>query len=51
VFDSIKKSIVASHTTGRFSQTQYQECVLKCKNVSDKIFHFYREVMKNMHKE
>ncbi|GFG28351.1 hypothetical protein Cfor_09096, partial [Coptotermes formosanus] len=51
VFDSINKSIVASHTTGRFNQTQYQECVLRCKNVSDKIFSFYRDIIKNMHKE
>lgn len=50
VFDSVKKSVVASHTSGRFNQTQYQECILQCKNVSDKIFSFYRNVIKNMHK-
>jgi len=48
VFDSVKKSIVASHTTGSFNETQYQECVLQCKNVSNKIFSFYRDIIENL---
>jgi hypothetical protein len=51
VFDSIKKNIIASHTTGRFTQFQYQESLLKCRNVSDKIFSFYRDIVKKVHQE
>ncbi|XP_069672682.1 exosome complex component RRP46 [Periplaneta americana] len=46
VFDSYKKNIVASHTTGIFTQAQYHESLLKCKDVSDKIFQFYRDIVK-----
>ncbi|PSN31799.1 Exosome complex component RRP46 [Blattella germanica] len=42
----LKRSIVASHTSGSFTQTQYQECLLRCKDVSGKIFTFYRDLVK-----
>ncbi|KAJ9577817.1 hypothetical protein L9F63_005608 [Diploptera punctata] len=46
VFDSVKKNVVASHTTGSFTQVQFQESRLKCQLVSDKIFSFYREIVR-----
>lgn len=46
VFDSTAKRIVASHTTGMFSQDQYQECLLKCRQASSEIFTFYRSLVK-----
>ncbi|XP_023712969.1 exosome complex component RRP46 [Cryptotermes secundus] len=51
VFDSIKKNIMACHTTGRFTQLQYEESLLKCRNGSDKIFSFYREIVRKVHQE
>ncbi|KDR22065.1 Exosome complex exonuclease RRP46, partial [Zootermopsis nevadensis] len=46
VFDSVKKNTVASHTTGSFTQIQYQESLMKCRNASDNIFSLYRDMVK-----
>nr|CAD7448896.1 unnamed protein product [Timema bartmani] len=46
VFDNVKKNIVASHTTGTFSQTQFQESLLKCREASSQIFTYYKDMVK-----
>ncbi|XP_049791200.1 exosome complex component RRP46 isoform X2 [Schistocerca nitens] len=46
VFESQKKSVVASHTEGHFSQLQFQECLLRCRHASDVLFKLYREIVK-----
>ncbi|KAK7788565.1 hypothetical protein R5R35_000155 [Gryllus longicercus] len=46
VFDSAKKNLVASHTSGVFSQEQYHESLLKCRQASCEIFEFYRSLVK-----
>ena len=46
VFDSIKKNIVSSSTHGSFSETQYQEAILKCRSASDEVFQLYRDIVK-----
>nr|CAD7570221.1 unnamed protein product [Timema californicum] len=46
VFDIVKKNIVACHTTGTFSQTQFQESLLKCREASSQIFTYYKDMVK-----
>lgn len=45
VFENVNYNIVASHTTGAFSDEQYGEAVEKCKDGSVKIFEFYRNIV------
>lgn len=45
-FDSINKDIVCCHSVGRFSQSEFLASVDKCKQVSQFIFDFYREITK-----
>ncbi|KAL6432470.1 hypothetical protein ACFW04_006809 [Cataglyphis niger] len=45
-FDSINKDIVCCHSVGRFSQTEFLASMDKCKQVSQFVFDFYREITK-----
>ncbi|XP_044730272.1 exosome complex component RRP46 [Chrysoperla carnea] len=45
VFENINYNIVASHTTGTFTDEQYTEAVHRCKLASEKIFEFYRNIV------
>ncbi|XP_063235570.1 exosome complex component RRP46 [Bacillus rossius redtenbacheri] len=45
VFDNVQKNVVACHTSGMFSQTQFHECLLKCREASDIVFAFYRNIV------
>ncbi|EZA51873.1 hypothetical protein DMN91_013017 [Ooceraea biroi] len=45
-FDSIKKDIVCCHSIGRFSQSEFLASMNKCKQVSQSVFDYYREVTK-----
>lgn len=44
VFDSIKQCLVASRTTGTFTQEQYHEAIAKCRMASEPIFKYYRQL-------
>ncbi|KAJ8898245.1 hypothetical protein PR048_003605 [Dryococelus australis] len=46
VFENVKKNVVACHTSGTFSQTQFHECLLKCREASGTVFTFYRNIVK-----
>ena len=45
VFESRNKDILATHVTGKCTEEKFQECLSASKTASDKIFHFYREVV------
>ncbi|XP_011139041.1 exosome complex component RRP46 [Harpegnathos saltator] len=45
-FDSIKKDIVCCHTVGRFTQSELLASMDKCRQVSQYVFDYYREVTK-----
>ncbi|XP_034238336.1 exosome complex component RRP46 [Thrips palmi] len=45
-FDNVNKNIVSSSTDGSFSETQYQEAILKCRSACDEIFQLYRDIVK-----
>ena len=44
-FDSIDKNVVSSCTYGRFTETQYQEALLKCRSACTEIFQLYRDIV------
>lgn len=46
VFDSIKKSIIAIHTNGKYSLQQYREAEKLCRLASQNVFDFYCELAK-----
>lgn len=46
-FDSINKDVICCHSVGRFTQTDFLACVYRCKQVSQSVFDYYREVTKN----
>lgn len=50
VFDSIDKNIIVSSTEGVFSPEQYHESVSKCRNASNNIFSYYRDIVKKYSK-
>lgn len=45
-FDGNKKGIVSCCTVGRFSQSEFLASVDKCKQVSEYVFDYYREMIK-----
>ncbi|KAI5748405.1 hypothetical protein M8J77_025182 [Diaphorina citri] len=45
VFDSQKKHLVTSQTGGNFSQNQYEECLIRCREASEHIFKYYKQVV------
>lgn len=45
-FDSIKKDVVCCHTVGRFSQNEFLSSMDKCRQVSQYVFDYFREVTK-----
>lgn len=45
-YDSIKKNVISSSTTGRFTDKEFLECLDKCRQASSCIFNFYRDVVK-----
>lgn len=44
-FDNIEKKVVSSCTYGRFTETQYQEALLKCRSACEEIFQLYRKMV------
>lgn len=46
VFDSLKHSVIGVNTDGKFSLRQYNEAQRLCREASNKIFDFYREIVK-----
>ena len=46
VFDSIKKDIVCCHTSGIFSEKELVQTKERCRDASQYVFDFYREVVK-----
>ena len=46
VFDSRTKSVISTHSEGPVSQEQYRQCLNSAKNAVDKVFEFYRIVIK-----
>ncbi|XP_076233844.1 exosome complex component Rrp46 [Calliopsis andreniformis] len=45
-FDSLKKDVVCCHTVGRFTQDEFFETMDKCKEASQYVFDFYRNLVK-----
>ncbi|KAL6256087.1 hypothetical protein P5V15_013322 [Pogonomyrmex californicus] len=45
-FDSINKDIICCHSIGQFSQSEFLASMNKCKQVSQYVFDYYREVTK-----
>ncbi|XP_046401463.1 dolichol kinase-like [Ischnura elegans] len=45
-FDNIDHRIVAVHSTGQFSDDQYKQALHLCAEASEKIFDFYRDIVK-----
>ena len=46
VFDSLKQSLIGVNTDGKFSLKQYNEALKLCSQASQKIFDFYRDIVK-----
>ncbi|XP_076659812.1 exosome complex component Rrp46 [Halictus rubicundus] len=45
-FDSMKKDVICCHTVGRFTQSEFFEAMDKCKQASQHVFDFYRNLVK-----
>ncbi|XP_063985977.1 exosome complex component RRP46 [Diachasmimorpha longicaudata] len=45
-FDSIKKHLIACHTSGTFTEKELMRSIEQCREASQYIFDFYREVVK-----
>nr|XP_033338332.1 exosome complex component RRP46 isoform X1 [Megalopta genalis]XP_033338333.1 exosome complex component RRP46 isoform X1 [Megalopta genalis] len=45
-FDSMNKDVVCCHTEGRFTQSEFFEAMDKCKQASQYVFDFYRNIVK-----
>ncbi|XP_076637754.1 exosome complex component Rrp46 [Colletes latitarsis] len=45
-FDSMKKNIICCYTAGRFTETEVSETMNKCKEASQYVFDFYRNLVK-----
>ncbi|KZC06535.1 PREDICTED: exosome complex component RRP46 [Dufourea novaeangliae] len=45
-FDSMKKDVVCCDTAGRFSEAEFYEAMDKCKQASQHVFDFYRNLVK-----
>lgn len=45
-FDSINKDIICCHTVGQYTEAELFETMDKCKQASQHIFDFYRNLVK-----
>ncbi|XP_053984647.1 exosome complex component RRP46 [Hylaeus anthracinus] len=45
-FDGIKKDVICCHTAGRFTESEFFETMEKCKEASQYVFDFYRNLVK-----
>ena len=45
-FDSMKKDVICCHTVGRFTENEFFETMDKCKQASQNVFDFYRNLVK-----
>ena len=45
-FDSVDNNVVCSHTTGCFSEDQFQLCLEVCRKANKQVFDFYREALR-----
>ncbi|KAK2580600.1 hypothetical protein KPH14_007719 [Odynerus spinipes] len=45
-YDSINKDVISCHTTGRFTDKEFLECMNKCRQASVSVFDFYRDIVK-----
>lgn len=45
VFENLEGRVVASHTTGSYTESQLQTAISSCRNGSIKIFDFFKEVI------
>ncbi|XP_031833544.2 exosome complex component Rrp46 [Nomia melanderi] len=45
-FDSMKKDVICCHTEGRFTQAEFFDAMDKCKQASQYVFDFYRNLVK-----
>lgn len=50
VFDSVNKSTVALHTSGKYTIGQYNDALVRCKEASYLVFQFYKEAVKKFAK-
>lgn len=50
VFDSVQKSTVALHTSGKYTIGQYNEALVRCKEACYLVFQFYKEAVKKFAK-
>ncbi|XP_076665637.1 exosome complex component Rrp46 [Andrena cerasifolii] len=46
VFDSMEKDVICCHTVGRFTENEFFETMDKCKQASQNVFDFYRNLVK-----
>ena len=44
-FDSVDHNVVCCHTTGSFSEEQFQHCLGMCREASKQVFAFYKEAV------
>lgn len=45
VFENVNLNIVASHTVGTFTESQYKEAVTKCREFTVPIFNYYKRLL------
>lgn len=45
-FDSVKKDIICCYTAGCFTEEEFLETIDKCKQASQYVFDFYRNLVK-----
>lgn len=50
VFDSVNKSTVAVHTSGKYTVGQYNDALAQCQQASCLVFDFYKDVVKTFAK-
>lgn len=50
VFDSVNKSTVALHTSGKYTIGQYNDALVRCKEASHLVFQFYKDAVKKFAK-
>lgn len=50
VFESVLKNTVTIYTTGKFTQGQYNDSMILCREASSIVFDFYKDVVKKMAK-
>lgn len=50
VFDSVQKSTVALHTSGKYTIGQYNDAQVRCQQACSFVFAFYKEAVKKFAK-